>query len=177
MNILVTGATGYIGTRLTDFSTGSQSAFQHPDVKFIGINVTGPYQMSRAATPHLKASGDAAIVNISSVGGWRAGGSSMAYCASKGGVMQLTKAASLALAKHNIRVNAISPGAVATPIFWGGSQRAQTLSDEENQRKMEKLEANLAKATPLPGLTASTTFHVATFIDSAVNPSDRARSA
>ncbi|HBL88124.1 MAG TPA: short-chain dehydrogenase, partial [Alcanivorax sp.] len=47
-------------------------------------------------------------------------------------------------------VNAISPGAVATPIFWGGSQRAQTLSDEENQRKMEKLEANLAKATPLP---------------------------
>ena len=54
------------------------------------------------------------------------------------------------LGQHNIRVNAISPGAVATPIFWGGSQRAQTLSDEENQRKMEKLEANLAKATPLP---------------------------
>ena len=62
----------------------------------------------------------------------------------------MTRLAGADLGQHNIRVNAISPGAVATPIFWGGSQRAQTLSDEENQRKMEKLEANLAKATPLP---------------------------
>jgi len=47
-------------------------------------------------------------------------------------------------------VNTISPGAVATPIFWGGSERANTLSDEENQLKMEKLKKSLAKATPLP---------------------------
>jgi NAD(P)-dependent dehydrogenase (short-subunit alcohol dehydrogenase family) len=47
-------------------------------------------------------------------------------------------------------VNAISPGAIATPIFWGGSQRANTLSEEENRRKLAKLEGNLAQATPLP---------------------------
>ncbi len=44
----------------------------------------------------------------------------------------------------------ISPGAIATPIFYGGSARANTLSDEENARKMAKLTRNLAKATPLP---------------------------
>ena len=43
-----------------------------------------------------------------------------------------------------------SPGAIATPIFWGGSARANTLSDEDNARKLEKLKANLAKATPMP---------------------------
>ena len=47
-------------------------------------------------------------------------------------------------------MNAISPGAIATPIFWGGSTRASELSEEENARKLAKLEANLAQATPLP---------------------------
>jgi NAD(P)-dependent dehydrogenase (short-subunit alcohol dehydrogenase family) len=53
------------------------------------------------------------------------------------------------LGEHNIRVNSISPGAIATPIFWGGSQRANTLSDEENERKMNKLQQSLARSVPL----------------------------
>ena len=57
--------------------------------------------------------------------------------------------AGIELAQFNIRVNAISPGAIATPIFYGGSSRANTLSDEENARKMDKLKDNLAKAVPL----------------------------
>ena len=51
---------------------------------------------------------------------------------------------------NGIRVNSISPGAIATPIFWGGSAKAQTLSAEDNARKLAKLAGNLAKATPLP---------------------------
>ena len=58
--------------------------------------------------------------------------------------------AGVELGPFGIRVNAISPGAIATPIFWGGSSRAATLSDEDNARKQAKLEANLAKSTPLP---------------------------
>ena len=54
------------------------------------VNVIGNYQMTRAAGAHLKASGDAAIVNISSVGAMRAGGSSMAYTASKAALNNLT---------------------------------------------------------------------------------------
>ena len=53
------------------------------------------------------------------------------------------------LGPDNIRVNSISPGAIATPIFWGGSQRANTLSDQENKDKLRKLKGNLAKAVPL----------------------------
>ena len=46
-------------------------------------------------------------------------------------------------------MNCISPGAIATPIFWGGSARANSLSDEQNSAKMEKLQRNLANATPM----------------------------
>ena len=58
--------------------------------RIYGVNLIGNYQMCRAAAPHLKATGDAAIVNISSVGAMRAGGSSMAYTASKGALNNLT---------------------------------------------------------------------------------------
>ena len=72
------------------------------------------------------------------------------YSAIKAAVTHYTKLAGVELGAHGIRVNAISPGAIATPIFWGGSARANSLSDEDNARKMEKLKANLARATPIP---------------------------
>ena len=65
-------------------------------------------------------------------------------------VSHVTRLAGVELGPHGVRVNAISPGAIATPIFWGGSARARTLSNEENLRKQAKLEASLARATPLP---------------------------
>src|SRR5262249_49983717 len=77
--------------------------------RVFGVNVIGTYQMTRAAGPHLKASGDAAIVNISSVGGMRAGGSSMAYTASKAAINNLTLSTARALAPE-VRVNALCPG-------------------------------------------------------------------
>ena len=43
----------------------------------------------------------------------------------------------------------ISPGAIATPIFYGGSQRANTMTDEHSAKTMDKLKVNLAKAVPL----------------------------
>lgn len=98
----------------------------------------------------MKASGGGSIINNASIAGHRLNQGGYLYSGAKAAVAHMTRLAGADLGQHNIRVNAISPGAVATPIFWGGSQRAQTLSDEENQRKMEKLEANLAKATPLP---------------------------
>ena len=98
----------------------------------------------------MKASGGGSIINNASIAGHRLNQGGYLYSGAKAAVAHMTRLAGADLGEHNIRVNAISPGAVATPIFWGGSQRAQTLSDEENQRKMEKLEANLAKATPLP---------------------------
>lgn len=104
----------------------------------------------RYVAPVMKAQGSGCIINNASIAAIRSNQGGYLYSAAKAGVTHLTRIAGVQLGPHGIRVNAISPGAIATPIFWGGSEVAQTLSDEENQRKMEKLMRNLAKATPLP---------------------------
>lgn len=102
------------------------------------------------AIPHMKANGGGSIINNASIAAIRYGQGGHLYAAAKAGVTHYTKLAGVELGQQNIRVNCISPGAIATPIFWGGSERANTLSEEENAKKMEKLQRNLAKATPLP---------------------------
>lgn len=108
------------------------------------------------AAPHIEKRGGGAIINNSSIAAIRDSQGAMLYSAAKAAVTHYTRLAGTRLGPKNIRVNAISPGAIATPIFWGGSARANTLADEENERKMAKLQGNLAKATPLPssGLAA-----------------------
>ena len=105
---------------------------------------------TRHALDAMIASGGGSIINNSSIAGLRYRQGNILYSCLKAAVTHYTKMAGVELARHNIRVNAISPGAIATPIFWGGSARANTLPDEENERKMAKLQRNLAKATPIP---------------------------
>jgi NAD(P)-dependent dehydrogenase (short-subunit alcohol dehydrogenase family) len=90
------------------------------------------------------------IINNSSIAAHRLGQGGALYSAAKAAVSHITHIAGAKLGPKGIRVNAISPGAIATPIFWGGSAKAQTMSSEDNARKLAKLEGNLAKATPLP---------------------------
>ena len=101
------------------------------------------------AIPHLRARGGGAIINNSSVAAIRDNRVDLIYSAVKAALTHYTKLSSVRLGPDGIRVNCISPGAIATPIFWGGSARANTLSDEQNAQKMAKLQANLAAATPL----------------------------
>ena len=104
---------------------------------------------TRFAIEPMKASGGGVIINNSSVAALRYRQGDILYSSLKAAVTHFTKMAGIDLAPQNIRVNCISPGAIATPIFYGGSGRANELSDEENARKMEKLTNNLAKAVPL----------------------------
>lgn len=97
----------------------------------------------------MKAHGGS-IINNASVAGHRYGQGGIFYSTAKAAVAHYTRLAGVELGAYGIRVNAISPGAIATPIFYGGSDRVKTLSAEENQRKLAKLERNLARATPLP---------------------------
>ena len=97
----------------------------------------------------MKAIGGGSIINNSSIAALRYRQGDPLYAALKAGVTHYTRMAGVELGPHNIRVNSISPGAIATPIFYGGSQRANDLTKEENERKMEKLRGNLAKAVPL----------------------------
>ena len=102
------------------------------------------------AAPVMKAQGSGCIINNSSIAAIRMGQGGYLYTAAKAAVTHITKVAGTQLGPYGIRVNCISPGAIATPIFWGGSEVANTLTPEQNERKMEKLKESLAKATPLP---------------------------
>jgi len=104
---------------------------------------------TRYAIQPMRENGGGCIINNSSIAGIRHRQGDPLYAALKAGVTHFTKMSGVELGKDNIRVNAISPGAIATPIFWGGSGVSNTLSDEENERKLKKLEGNLAKAVPL----------------------------
>ncbi len=92
----------------------------------------------------------ASIINNSSIAAHRLGQGGTLYSAAKAAVSHITRIAGAKFGANGIRVNSISPGAIATPIFWGGSAKARTLSAEDNARKLAKLTGNLARATPLP---------------------------
>jgi 3-oxoacyl-[acyl-carrier protein] reductase len=77
--------------------------------RIYAVNVIGPFQMTRAVTPHMKAAGKGAIVNVSSIAGVMGVGSSIAYTASKGALNTMTLSLARALGPE-IRVNTICPG-------------------------------------------------------------------
>ena len=86
----------------------------------IDINLVGVFlSLQRAAKSMVAHKIEGAIVNMSSINAVVAIPTIAAYCSSKGGVMQLTKSASLALAPHNIRVNAVGPGSIDTAMLAG----------------------------------------------------------
>ncbi len=88
--------------------------------KVIDVNLTGSFLALQRAARTMVAQGIAgAAVNMSSINAQVAIPTIASYCASKGGVMQLTKAAALALAPHGIRVNAVGPGSIDTAMLAG----------------------------------------------------------
>lgn len=90
----------------------------------MGINVNGVFWCSRAAVRAMKAGGKGgAIVNVSSEWGITAGKGHVAYCTSKGAVVNLTRAMALDHIEEGIRVNAVCPGEVRTPMLESGLKR------------------------------------------------------
>lgn len=83
----------------------------------LAVNLTGPMLMCRAAMPHLRAAGGGSIVNIASGAGLRPLPNRTAYCATKAAVIMFGKALSIEAAADGIRVNAVCPGAIDTPLF------------------------------------------------------------
>jgi 3-oxoacyl-[acyl-carrier protein] reductase len=104
--------------------------------RVFSVNLVGNYQMCRAAAPHLKESGDGAIVNISSIGALRGGGSSIAYAASKGALNTLTMSMAKLLAPQ-VRVNALCPGALL------GRWTRKIMSKENYEARVRLVEAEL----------------------------------
>jgi NAD(P)-dependent dehydrogenase (short-subunit alcohol dehydrogenase family) len=84
--------------------------------KILDINVTGTFIVSQAAARIMKEDGGGAIVNMASVSGLRGSKGRSAYGASKGAVVILTQVLANDLARYDIRVNAVAPGPVNTPM-------------------------------------------------------------
>lgn len=99
------------------------------------VDLKGPFMMMQAAMPYLKAC-QGNIVNVSSVAGNVAQPYATAYAAAKGGLTMLTKALALELSPDNVRVNAICPGTVDTPIV---SHVASIFPDDLDPRVADRL--------------------------------------
>lgn len=82
----------------------------------IDLNLKGVFFCSKTVIPYFRKRGGGKIINISSIAGVGAFPNCAAYCASKGGVVNLTKALAAELAHEQINVNSLAPGNVATPI-------------------------------------------------------------
>jgi NAD(P)-dependent dehydrogenase (short-subunit alcohol dehydrogenase family) len=80
----------------------------------MAVNVNALFYLSRAAVGHMKAAGKGAIVNVASEWGLNGETNHVAYCASKGAVIQITRCMALDHARDNIRVNSVCPGEIHT---------------------------------------------------------------
>lgn len=83
----------------------------------LDVNLTGAFGVTLAAAPHLRAAAGGTIVHIASGAAFRPLAARTAYCASKAGLVMFAKTLAIDLAPHHIRVNAICPGIIDTPLF------------------------------------------------------------
>ncbi|MDZ4760244.1 MAG: SDR family oxidoreductase [Alphaproteobacteria bacterium] len=133
------------GSTRGDVDNVTHENFVHATTLLIGSVVFG----IRYAAPVMKAQGGGAIINNASVSSNRTHMGEYLYSICKAGVVQATKMAGMELGRHGVSVNCISPGAIATPIFFGGSEKAAAMEPGKADAKLAKLTRNLSKATPL----------------------------
>jgi NAD(P)-dependent dehydrogenase (short-subunit alcohol dehydrogenase family) len=104
---------------------GDLPRFAEEDWDYVlDINLKGMYQTSRFAIPELRKRGGGAIVNLASVQAYWSHQGAVAYSASKGGVVAFTRALALDHAHERIRVNAVAPGTVLTPMVLDAARRS-----------------------------------------------------
>lgn len=113
--------------------------------RVLAINLTGTFLTTRAALPSIRRAGQGRIVNIASTAGLTGYAYVTAYCASKHGVVGLTRALALELARTDITVNAVCPGFTDTPLLDGA---VETITGKTG-RSADEARASLARSNPL----------------------------
>ncbi|MBE1579692.1 SDR family NAD(P)-dependent oxidoreductase [Amycolatopsis roodepoortensis] len=105
----------------------------------VAVNQTGTWLGMKTAMPLLRASGNASIINTSSVLGLVGSGAAAAYQATKGAVRLLTKTAAVEYATRGVRVNSVHPGVIATPMI-------QAVLDEQGDRQPDIMRTPMRRA-------------------------------
>jgi len=143
VDILVNNAAWNIGIRFPDLEALTEQVWD----RVHETNLRGPFLLARAFAPHLRLHKTGHIVNIASVAGLFPGGSSIAYAASKAGLIHLTRCLAVALAP-DIAVNCIAPGLVE------GTRMAQRLPEE--MAAMARRQAVLGRTASAQDIAAQT---------------------
>ena len=135
LDVLVNNAGWNIGVPFRDLDALTVEVWDRVNE----VNVRGPFLLARAAARHLRARGAGRIVNIASVAGLRAAGSSIAYAVSKAGLIHLTRCLAVALAPE-VTVNCVAPG------LMEGTRMAKRLPAEvvESTRRLAVLQRSTA---------------------------------
>jgi NAD(P)-dependent dehydrogenase (short-subunit alcohol dehydrogenase family) len=131
LDIMVNNA-GISGTMHRRFLDDDLADFH----KILSVNLLGVMAGTRDAARHMSTHGGGSIVNLTSIGGIQAGGGVQTYRASKAAVIQFTKSAAIELAYYEIRVNAIAPGNIPTPLL-------KSAAAGEDLAALEQFEASI----------------------------------
>lgn len=134
--------------------------------KVIAVNQTGIFLMNKYVIANMLENGGGAIVNTSSMYGLVGTTMSFAYSASKGAINQMTRSLALTYARDNIRVNAIAPGYVDTPIL------AEVPKDMKDAMANQLPIGRLGKDTEIANLICYLLSDEASFITGAIVPID-----
>lgn len=134
--------------------------------KVIGVNQTGIFLMNKYVISEMLKTGGGAIVNTSSMYGLVGTTMSFAYSASKGAINQMTRSLALTYARDNIRVNAVAPGYVDTPIL------AEVPKEAKDAMANQLPVGRLGKDTEIANLICYLLSDDATFITGAIVPID-----
>lgn len=134
--------------------------------KVIGVNQTGIFLMNKYVISEMLKTGGGAIVNTSSMYGLVGTTMSFAYSASKGAINQMTRSLALTYARDNIRVNAVAPSYVDTPIL------AEVPKEAKDAMANQLPVGRLGKDTEIANLICYLLSDDATFITGAIVPID-----
>ncbi|MBT22352.1 MAG: SDR family oxidoreductase [Actinobacteria bacterium] len=145
--------------------------------RVMSVNVDGVFYMSRAAVRHMVPRGFGSIVNFGSIWGGIGAAGVLAYCASKGAVHQMTRAMALDHADEGVRINAVAPGHIDTPMLVSERDRPPTAADLDQLAEATIPMKRLAQPDEVAGVVLFLASDEARYITGAILPVDGGISA